>query len=97
MFTKRDVGAEGLYFRPSRYILDQNARIANGTVNGTAINLHFLGIGNGLTVSKRLHVLMRIIGPADNCFRHRTLSASTQAISATLARTRALAFIVRFG
>ncbi|RPD81699.1 serine carboxypeptidase [Lentinus tigrinus ALCF2SS1-7] len=31
------------------YILDQNARIANGTVNGTAINLHVLGIGNGLT------------------------------------------------
>ncbi len=34
-----------------RYILDQNARIANGTVKGTTINLHFLGIGNGLTVS----------------------------------------------
>ncbi|RDX56185.1 serine carboxypeptidase [Lentinus brumalis] len=31
------------------YILDQNARIANGTVKGTTINLHFLGIGNGLT------------------------------------------------
>ncbi|KAI0374464.1 serine carboxypeptidase [Pilatotrama ljubarskyi] len=31
------------------YILDQNAGIANGTVNGTSINLKFLGIGDGLT------------------------------------------------
>ncbi|KAH9853076.1 alpha/beta-hydrolase [Lenzites betulinus] len=31
------------------YILDQNAGIANGTVNGTAINLKTLGIGDGLT------------------------------------------------
>ncbi|KAI0359086.1 serine carboxypeptidase [Trametes cingulata] len=31
------------------YILDQNAGIANGTVNGTHINLKFLGIGDGLT------------------------------------------------
>ncbi|KAI0662545.1 serine carboxypeptidase [Cubamyces menziesii] len=31
------------------YILDQNAGIANGTVNGTKINLKFLGIGDGLT------------------------------------------------
>ena len=34
-----------------RHILDQNAGIANGTVNGTVINLKYLGIGNGLTVS----------------------------------------------
>ncbi|KAI0651568.1 alpha/beta-hydrolase [Trametes meyenii] len=31
------------------YILDQNVGIANGTVNGTAINLKFLGVGDGLT------------------------------------------------
>ncbi|OSD05930.1 serine carboxypeptidase [Trametes coccinea BRFM310] len=31
------------------FILDQNAGIANGTVNGTTINLKFLGIGDGLT------------------------------------------------
>ncbi|KAI1797598.1 serine carboxypeptidase [Ganoderma leucocontextum] len=31
------------------YILDQNAGIANKTVNGTTINLKFLGIGDGLT------------------------------------------------
>ncbi|KAI0639117.1 alpha/beta-hydrolase [Trametes polyzona] len=31
------------------YILDQNTGVANGTVNGTAINLKFLGIGDGLT------------------------------------------------
>ncbi|TBU34959.1 serine carboxypeptidase [Dichomitus squalens] len=31
------------------YILDQNARVANNTVNGTTINLKFLGIGDGLT------------------------------------------------
>ncbi|PIL29646.1 hypothetical protein GSI_08283 [Ganoderma sinense ZZ0214-1] len=31
------------------HILDQNAGIANKTVNGTTINLKFLGIGNGLT------------------------------------------------
>ena len=35
-----------------RYILDQNAAIANGTTNGTTINLKFLGIGNGITVSQ---------------------------------------------
>ncbi|KAM5538295.1 hypothetical protein V8D89_008182 [Ganoderma adspersum] len=31
------------------HILDQNAGIANKTVNGTTINLKFLGIGDGLT------------------------------------------------
>ncbi|KAI0768574.1 alpha/beta-hydrolase [Trametes elegans] len=31
------------------YILDQNEGIADGTVNGTTINLKFLGIGDGLT------------------------------------------------
>ncbi|CDO70247.1 hypothetical protein BN946_scf184942.g47 [Trametes cinnabarina] len=35
--------------RCQSYILDQNAGIANGTVNGTTINLKFLGIGDGLT------------------------------------------------
>ena len=41
---------EGLK-RFSRYILDQNAAIANGTSNATTINLKFLGIGDGITVS----------------------------------------------
>lgn len=37
-------------FLLARHILDQNAGIANKTVNGTTINLKFLGIGDGLTV-----------------------------------------------
>ena len=33
------------------YLLEQNAGIANGSVSGTPINLKFLGVGDGLTVS----------------------------------------------
>ena len=36
------------------YFLDQNIAINDGKINGTAINLKTLGIGNGLTVSCRL-------------------------------------------
>jgi hypothetical protein len=35
----------------SAYILDQNKAIANGTSKAVTINLQYLGIGNGLTVS----------------------------------------------
>ena len=42
---------------PPSYLLEQNAGIANGSVNGTTINLKFLGVGDGLTVSAfPLHV-----------------------------------------
>ncbi len=34
-----------------RHFLDQNAAIANGSVSGVPINLKFLGVGDGLTVS----------------------------------------------
>ena len=33
------------------YFLEQNEGIANGTVSGLPINLKFLGVGDGLTVS----------------------------------------------
>ena len=34
-----------------RHFLDQNAAIANGSISGIPINLKFLGVGDGLTVS----------------------------------------------
>lgn len=36
----------------SRYFLDQDAAIANGTLSGIPINLKVLGIGNGWIVSR---------------------------------------------
>lgn len=35
----------------NRYFLEQNAGIANGTVEGITIPLKFLGVGDGITVS----------------------------------------------
>lgn len=43
------------------YFLQQNAAIANGTVSGLPINLKYLGVGDGLTVSL---LLVLMIGTA---------------------------------
>ncbi len=68
----------------SRYFLQQNAGIANGTVSGVPINLKVLGVGDGLTVSKVIreveHDLIDI--------GYRTLCPNTQAISVMRHPTR---------
>ena len=44
------------------YLLEQNAGIANGSVSGTPINLKFLGVGDGLTVSaSRLRIKYHLV------------------------------------
>lgn len=43
--------ALGLKYHTGRYILQQNAAIAAGTLSGLPINLKVLGLGDGLTVS----------------------------------------------
>ena len=65
-----------------RHILEQNAGIANGTVKGTTINLKFLGIGNGLTVSHSITVApIRDHGTVLTMYlRYRTLLRSTRVI-----------------
>ena len=49
-----------LTMRPSRYFLQQNAAILDGTANGVTINLKVLGIGNGLTV-RHIGMLYRLV------------------------------------
>jgi hypothetical protein len=47
--------------RYPRYLLDQNAAIAAGTLSGIPINLKVLGVGNGLTVCSIMIVFMTSI------------------------------------
>ena len=46
------------------YFLEQNAKVANGSVSGLPINLKVLGVGDGLTVCASLIV------NGDNCFNY---------------------------
>ena len=44
-----------------RYFLSQNEAIAEGTVSGVPINLKFLGVGDGLTVSELSRIARDIL------------------------------------